>query len=107
MWLHTLVGMALGALTRPTVPAYVPPAAGRRSPVLLLAWSNQASVSFCMMSRHPLWFAVGKTQASRVMAPVISRLAESGTLTRLFVPLKVSAPPYLPWVVHVAPLIVP
>ena len=46
-------------------------------------------------------------QAESVMAVVRSREAESGIRTRLVEPLKLSAPPYRPWVVQVAPTRVP
>src|SRR5262245_928120 len=58
------------------------------------------------MTRAPL-VAVGRTHAPMVMPLVRSRLAESGTVTQLLVPLNESAPPNRPEVVHVAPLIVP
>src|SRR5262245_57239943 len=50
--------------------------------------------------------AAGLTQASRVMAPVKSRLLESLTVTQLLLPLKDRAPPNLP-AVQVAALTVP
>src|SRR5262245_27092698 len=48
------------------------------------------------MSRQAELTTVGFTQASRVMAVVRCRLAESGILIFVFVPLKASALPYLP-----------
>src|SRR5262245_48259920 len=60
-----------------------------------------------MTSRHVLATAVGLTQASSVM-PLVSRsVAESATVTRAFVPLKLSALPNLPWVVQPAEPMVP
>ena len=56
--------------------------------------------------RQPV-LELGLTQASSVIAFVRSSEAESGTSTRLLVPLKLSAPPYLPPVVRVAPTVVP
>src|SRR4051794_6393746 len=57
--------------------------------------------------RHSEPRAVGCTHASRVMAVVRSRLLASATVTRLLVPLKLSAPPNLPVATCVAPVIVP
>src|SRR4051812_10231735 len=51
--------------------------------------------------------ALGLTQASRVMPVVRSRLLASPTLRMLLLPLKLSALPYLPPLVQVAPAIVP
>jgi hypothetical protein len=59
------------------------------------------------MSRHALLVAVGYTHASNVIPVVTCNEAESGTVTRELKPLKDKALPYLPAVVHVAPLIVP
>src|ERR1044071_2840751 len=50
---------------------------------------------------------LGITQASSVNALVRSSEAESGTVTRAVVPLKLNAPPNLPAVVRVAFAIVP
>src|SRR5437773_3760937 len=60
-----------------------------------------------MTSRHAGDTVTGFTQASSVMPLVRCSEAESGTLTREFVPLKRSALPYLPAVVQVAFEIVP
>ena len=55
-----------------------------------------------MTSRHAAVTVDGLTHASSVI-PVVSRNdAESGTITRALVPLKVRALPYLPSVVHAA-----
>src|SRR5678815_5940742 len=58
-----------------------------------------------MIACQPLCAAVGMTQASSVMRVSASEL-ELLTTTTLVVPLKLSAPPYLP-ATQVAPLIVP
>ena len=58
-------------------------------------------------ARHPLAAAVGYTHASSVILVVNCRDAAFGTVTTAFVPLKTSALPNCPAVVHVAPLIVP
>src|SRR3954447_1497537 len=50
---------------------------------------------------------VGRTQASSVIPLVRSSEFASATVTRLFDPLKESAPPNLPAVVRVAPVIAP
>ena len=60
-----------------------------------------------MTSRHLLVVAVGFTHASSVIAEVNCSDAEFGTLTRALVPLKESAPPYLPDVDHVVLDVVP
>ena len=60
-----------------------------------------------MMVRQPLWLAVGWIQAERVIAVVRSSEAESATRTVLFVPLKLRALPKRPWVVQLAPVMVP
>src|SRR4051812_31604952 len=57
--------------------------------------------------RHRAPTAVGCTHASRGMPGGRSRLFASGTVTQLLVPLKISAPPNLPAVLRVAPLMVP
>ena len=49
----------------------------------------------------------GCTQAASVMSVVNRNSGASGIVTFALVPLKTSAPPNLPAVVHVAPLIVP
>src|SRR4051794_6356368 len=59
-----------------------------------------------MMVRHPLCVAVGSIHAINVIADDRPNDAEAGTLTRAFVPLKLSAPPYLPET-QPAPAIVP
>src|SRR5262245_2269668 len=59
-----------------------------------------------MMSRHAELTAAGLTQASRVIAVVRCRLAESGMLIFALVPLKARALPYLP-IAQVAFEIVP
>jgi hypothetical protein len=51
--------------------------------------------------------ALGRTHASTVIPVVRSRLAESGIVTQLLVPLNESAPPKRPEALQVAPLIVP
>ena len=56
--------------------------------------------------RQPLLF-VGLTQASSVMPVVNRRSAASGMLTESLEPLKLSARPFLPVVVRVAPVMVP
>src|ERR1700709_219651 len=63
--------------------------------------------SLRMTQRHSEPRAVGCTHASSVMPVVRSRLFASATVTRLVVPLKLSAPPNLPRAVCVAPVIVP
>ena len=60
-----------------------------------------------MIVRHPLCAAVGWIHADSVIAVLTFSDADPGIATRLFVPLKLSAAPYRPLVVHVAPLIVP
>src|SRR5580765_4244363 len=60
-----------------------------------------------MIARQPVGATLGDTQASSVIALVRSSDAESGTVTRAVVPLKLSAPPNLPDAVRVATLIVP
>src|SRR5579872_2082746 len=60
-----------------------------------------------MTSRQALLTVDGFTQASRVMALVKCREAESGMVTRAVVPLKTRALPYLPVAVQVAFEIVP
>jgi len=50
---------------------------------------------------------VGYTHASRVIALVNCSDGALLTVTKALVPLKVKAFPYLPEVVHVAPLMVP
>jgi hypothetical protein len=59
------------------------------------------------MSRHALFTTDGFTHASIVIPVVTSSDAASLMVTSALVPLKTSAPLYLPEVVHVAPLIVP
>jgi hypothetical protein len=59
------------------------------------------------MSRQALVTAVGLTHASSVMPLVRRSDVASATVTLAFVPLKLSAFPYLPWVVQVALLMVP
>jgi hypothetical protein len=59
-----------------------------------------------MIVRQPFCVAVGYTHADIVSPLVTFRLDDEGTDTRLLVPLKASAPPYLP-LVQVAPEIVP
>src|SRR3954469_7639375 len=58
-----------------------------------------------MIVRQPLWVTAGLTNAETVNV-LRSRLLASGIVTQLLLPLKLSAPPYLP-VVHVVPLSVP
>ena len=60
-----------------------------------------------MTSRHSLVTAVGYTHASSVIALVSRSEEASGTVTFAFVPLKESAFPNLPCVVHVADPMVP
>src|SRR5262245_50467543 len=55
-----------------------------------------------MTSRHFPLALDGRTQAASVMAVVRSSEGASFTVTRALVPLKASAPPFLPPVVHVA-----
>src|SRR3954464_13319918 len=63
--------------------------------------------SLRITQRHSDPRAVGCTHASSVMPVVRSRLFASPTVTRLLVPLKLSAPPNLPAATCVAPVIVP
>src|SRR5262245_54912479 len=57
---------------------------------------------------HTADVLVRRTHASIVRPLVRSRLAASGTVTSAFVPLNVSAPPFLPDAVQVVPpLVVP
>src|SRR5262245_28245725 len=58
-------------------------------------------------SRHEAFTLDGRTQAASVIAVVRSRDGASVTWTRAFVPLKTSAPPFLPAVVQVAVPIAP
>ena len=60
-----------------------------------------------MTSRHPVLTTVGETQASSVIPVVKASDGEFPIVTIALVPLKTSAPPYLPAAVHVALLIVP
>src|SRR2546430_12696878 len=60
-----------------------------------------------MTSRQALSTAEGFTHASNVIAVVRCKEAASGIVTFALVPLNESAFPYLPNVVHVAPLIAP
>src|SRR5215471_9989101 len=60
-----------------------------------------------MMSRQPVLEPVRRTHASSVIADVRSKEAASGTVTREFVPLKLSAPPFLPAVDQVVFATVP
>src|SRR5947208_10877721 len=60
-----------------------------------------------MTSRHAMTTVVGYTQASKVIALVNCSDVALLMVTRAFVPLKFKALPYLPEVVHVAPLMVP
>ena len=46
-----------------------------------------------MIVRQPLWLAVGRIHADRVIAVVRSSEAESATRTTLFEPLKLRALP--------------
>jgi hypothetical protein len=57
--------------------------------------------------RQTLPSELGRTQASSVSPVVRSSDAESATVTRLLEPLKLSALPNFPLLVHVAPLTVP
>ena len=50
---------------------------------------------------------VGRTHASSVMPVVRSRSAASATVTMSFVPSKLSAPPFLPAAVQLAPETIP
>jgi hypothetical protein len=54
------------------------------------------SLPFSITSRQALVTVDGFTQASSVIAVVRRSEAESGIVTRELVPLKLSAPPYLP-----------
>ena len=72
-----------------------------------LACRKYASVWRWMIVLHPLWLAAGRIQADRVMAEPRLSEAALATLTRFPVPLKLSALPWRPAVVHVAPVIVP
>src|SRR5438094_8447086 len=60
-----------------------------------------------MTSRHALLTLLGYTHASRVIPLVNCSDAAFLMVTKALVPLNVKALPYLPEVVHVAPLIVP
>src|SRR6187431_888027 len=64
-------------------------------------------VSFISTVRQLVPSALGLTQASSVIPLVRSSELESGTLTIALVPLKESAPPYLPLVLQAALAIVP
>src|SRR5258706_14502960 len=59
------------------------------------------------MARQPVGATLGHTHASSVIAFVRSSDAESGTVTRALVPLKLSALPNLPERVRVAAVMVP
>src|SRR4029079_13866819 len=66
------------------------------------------AVSLSAIVRHvPAPLAVGLTQPSTVRPVVRCRDALSGTVTQRPVPVNASAPPNLPVVVRVAPVIVP
>src|SRR5262245_14232314 len=58
------------------------------------------------MVRQPLWEAVGKIQAARVMAVPRSREGDAGTWTRLLMPSKLRADPKRPWGTQIAPAMV-
>ena len=60
-----------------------------------------------MIVRHPLCVAVGLIHASNVIADDTFSDADEPILTTLLTPLKLSALPNRPCVVHVAPVIVP
>src|SRR3954454_25174815 len=64
-------------------------------------------VFFRTRQRHSQARVVGCTQSSSVIPVVRSRLFASPTVTRLVVPLKLSAPPNLPVAICAAPVIVP
>src|SRR5262245_28923196 len=55
-----------------------------------------------MTSRHALFTVDGFTQASSVIPVVSCKDALLGTVTRALLPLKDSAPPYLPPVIRLA-----
>ena len=92
-WVQALTGLAVGPLRNWVLPPSVPPPDGRSGPTLLLAFRKYASVSRCMIVRQPLWVAVGRIQAERVIAVLRSSEAESATRTTLLEPLKLRALP--------------
>src|SRR5687767_7137992 len=98
--------MAVGLATTGVALPKVPPPAGLRgrSPP---AARKYASAWRWMTVLHPLWFAAGRTQADRLIAEPRFSDAAFATLTTFEVPLKLSALPWRPAVVHVAPMIVP
>ncbi len=105
---QALIGLAVGPLTNTVAPPRVPPPEGRKGPLSLLALRKYASTSRCTMVRQPLCAAVGWIHASSVMAAPRFSDAELATRTRLFTPLKLSAPPQRPAVLQAnPPLIVP
>jgi hypothetical protein len=94
-------------LTEFAVPLNVPPPAGNRGPLGLLACRKYASTCRCRIVRHPVCAAVGYTHADSVIAVVKLSELDALTVTTSFTPSNVSALPYRPAVVHVAPEIVP
>src|SRR5438046_10434344 len=80
-----------------------------RGPVSGVSLSCQPAVvlELAMMSPSSAGQRVGKTHASQVMLPLGVSATGLPRSTKLEVPLKVRASPYLPCVVHVAPVIVP
>ena len=88
-----LTAIALGAEKFLSMPLNVPPAVGRRAPLLLLACSKYASTCRWTIVRQPLCAAVGNTHAESVIPVVRLSEAELLTRTRLLEPLKLSALP--------------
>ena len=74
----------------------------------MLAFKKYASVSRCMIVRHPLCAAVGWIHAANVIADdQIQRRRRRHTAPRLLDPLKLNAAAVLARGTHVAPVIVP
>src|SRR4051812_30005905 len=96
------------AASRALLPWLTEPAGGLPAPSLAYRAEDSPPVhSFTATAVQAVLAAVGLTHASRVMAPVRCRDAESATVTQLLVPLKDRALPNLPAVLQVAAVIVP